>query len=65
MSDDDDDRRYHVVINDEEQHSIWFVGREIPAGWREVGKSGSRRECLAYIDTVWKDIRPKSVRDRL
>ena len=60
---DDDDRQYDVVINDEEQYSIWFVGRELPPGWRTVGTRGTRRECLAHIDEVWKDIRPKSVRE--
>ena len=51
-----------VVINDEQQYSIWPSDREPPAGWREVGKSGTRDECLAYIDENWTDLRPMSVR---
>lgn len=66
MSDDqDDDRDYTVVINHEEQHSIWFVGREIPKGWSEVGKTGKKKECLDYIEENWKDITPLSVRKHL
>ena len=55
---------YTVVVNDEEQHSIWSVGRELPAGWREIGVSGSRQECLDRIEQLWPDIRPLSVRRR-
>ncbi|WP_165365028.1 MbtH family NRPS accessory protein, partial [Streptomyces sp. C] len=25
--------RYRVVLNDEEQYSIWWSERELPAGW--------------------------------
>lgn len=58
----DDSRHYKVVCNHEEQYSIWFVEREPPAGWREVGKQGTRQECLAYIEAAWTDMRPLSLR---
>ena len=54
-----------VVVNEEEQYSIWFVGREIPPGWREVGKTGSKQECLDYIKEVWTDMRPLSLRKKM
>ncbi len=57
-------RRYCVVVNDEEQFSLWPVTRAIPAGWRAEGKQGSREECLAHIEAIWTDMRPKSLRDR-
>jgi MbtH protein len=60
--DEEDTRQYAVVINHEEQYSIWFVGREIPAGWKAVGKEGTKAECLAYIEEVWTDMRPLSLR---
>lgn len=53
---------YDVVLNDEEQHSIWPAGRDLPAGWRKSGFSGQKEDCLAHIDEVWTDIRPLSVR---
>jgi MbtH protein len=62
LTDETDDRLYHVVINDEEQYSIWLDGRDQPLGWYTVGKSGEKDECLAYIDEVWSDMRPKSLR---
>jgi len=56
---------FRVVLNDEEQYSIWPAHRESVPGWRDAGFGGSRDECLAHIETVWTDIRPRSVRERL
>ncbi len=56
---------YAVVVNHEEQYSIWPVGRDIPLGWREVGKSGLKEECLDYIEEVWTDMRPLSLRKQM
>jgi hypothetical protein len=36
----EDNTIYKVVVNHEEQYSIWFVDRQPPLGWREVGKIG-------------------------
>ena len=54
-----------VVVNAEEQYSIWFADREPPLGWREVGKTGPKAECLAYIKEVWTDMRPLSLRKKM
>jgi MbtH protein len=54
--------QYLAVVNHEEQYSIWSADREIPAGWKAAGKQGSREECLAYIEEVWTDMRPLSLR---
>jgi len=53
---------YRVVVNDEEQYSIWPATKELPLGWRDVGKSGPKAECLEYIKEVWTDMRPRSIR---
>ena len=58
----EDDVVYKVVINHEEQYSIWQERRKNPAGWRDAGKIGSKAEGLAYVDEVWTDMRPKSLR---
>jgi MbtH protein len=60
--DDDDQRQYRVVINHEEYYSIWPADRDIPAGWKDAGKSGTKKECLAHIKEVWTDMRPLSIR---
>jgi MbtH protein len=60
--DEDDTTIYHVVVNHEEQYSIWPEYKEVPIGWRTVGKSGPKQECLDYIRDVWTDMRPLSLR---
>lgn len=63
--DKEDSAIYKVVVNHEEQYSIWPADRENPLGWREVGKSGAKTECLAYIKEVWTDMRPLSLRKEM
>lgn len=53
---------YDVVVNQEGQYSIWVADREIPGGWEKTGKRGQKSDCLAYIDEVWTDMRPLSLR---
>jgi MbtH protein len=61
FSDFPDDRQYKVVINHEEQYSLWPAGRENPLGWKDVGKTGSKKACLVYIEEVWTDMRSLSL----
>jgi len=56
---------YNVVVNHEEQYSIWPADREIPKGWRNIGKTGFKKECLSYIKEVWTDMRPLSLRKKM
>ncbi|MDT0456831.1 MbtH family NRPS accessory protein [Streptomyces sp. DSM 41527] len=65
MDDHSRDRTYRVVRNDEEQYSIWWADRPLPDGWYADGTEGSREDCLSYIDTVWTDMRPLSLRRRM
>jgi len=62
---DDDSIRFKVVANHQEQYSIWPDFKDIPAGWYAVGPEGLREECLDYIERVWTDMRPKSLRDKM
>jgi MbtH protein len=65
----DDERKdttiYKVIINEEEQYSIWPADRELPLGWYDVGFEGTKPECLRYIEEVWTDMRPKSLREKM
>ena len=65
QEDREDTTIYDVVINHEEQYSIWPTEREIPLGWKAVGKSGLKQDCLDYIGKVWTDIRPLSLRQQM
>ena len=55
MSNDDEDPfdLYDVVTNSAGDHSIWPQARSMPAGWTAVGTSGSRTECLSWIEANW------------
>ena len=59
---DDDTFDYSVVVNHEDQYSIWPADLDIPAGWHGVGVTGPKADCLAHIETVWTDMRPRSLR---
>lgn len=61
----DDDTIYAVVINHEEQYSIWPAEREVPRGWKPVGFKGTKKACLDYIEEVWTDMRPLSLRKKM
>jgi uncharacterized protein YbdZ (MbtH family) len=63
--DKEDNTVYKVLVNHEEQYSIWPDYKEIPLGWKDVGKSGLKPECLAYIKEVWTDMRPLSLRKHM
>lgn len=56
---------YTAVVNHEEQYSIWPAARELPLGWMRVGNPGLKAEVLAYIEEVWTDMRPKSLREKM
>jgi uncharacterized protein YbdZ (MbtH family) len=64
-SEEEDQTIYKVVRNHEEQYSIWPEYKENPLGWDDVGKAGTKAECLAYIKEVWTDMRPLSLRKKM
>ncbi|BAY50144.1 MbtH domain-containing protein (plasmid) [Scytonema sp. HK-05] len=64
-NDQEDTTIYKVVVNHEQQYSIWPSDRSNAVGWADVGKSGTKAECLAYIKEVWTDMRPLSLRQQM
>jgi uncharacterized protein YbdZ (MbtH family) len=64
-SDKEDTTVYRVVVNDEEQYSILPDYKDSIPGWRDVGKSGPKADCLAYIKEVWTDMTPLSLRKKM
>ncbi len=62
---EEDTTTYSVVINHEEQYSIWPADRENALGWNDVGKTGTKQDCLDYIEEVWTDMRPLSLRKKM
>ncbi|MFG5382291.1 MbtH family protein [Yoonia sp. R2-816] len=62
---DDERIEYQVLVNHEEQYSLWPSFKEVPKGWEQVGPVGSKEACLAWVEEVWTDITPLSVRRQL
>jgi len=60
-----DNTTYQVVVNHEEQYSIWPAHKQMPPGWRDGNKTGTKDECLDHIEQVWTDMRPLSLRKRM
>jgi MbtH protein len=58
-------RAFIVLINDEQQYSLWPKGKRIPIGWAAVGPEGTQEECSKYVDQVWTDMRPLSLRKKM
>lgn len=64
-SDQAETATFQVVVNHEEQYSIWPAHKEMPSGWKAVGPSGPKDVCLRYIEEVWTDMRPLSLRIKM
>jgi MbtH protein len=65
MAFDRDDALYKVLVNEQEQYSLWPEYKAVPAGWRETGTRGDKPHCLAYVEQVWTDMRPLSLRQQM
>jgi uncharacterized protein YbdZ (MbtH family) len=62
---EDPDGRYLVLVNAEDQHSLWPAFLDVPAGWTVTFGADTRAACLAYVDTTWTDLRPRSLREAM
>lgn len=62
---DDENGQFYVLVNDEDQHSLWPTFAPVPAGWRIAFGAGSRRDCIAYVEENWTDMRPRSLREAM
>lgn len=56
---------YYIVRNDEEQYSVWWADRDIPAGWHTVEQPAPKQACLDRIEVLWTDMRPASLRRQM
>ncbi|URN93688.1 MAG: MbtH family NRPS accessory protein [Candidatus Pristimantibacillus lignocellulolyticus] len=56
------DDSYKVVVNAEEQYALWPLHLHNPSGWSNAGKSGTKAECLTFVNEVWCDLTPLSLR---
>jgi amino acid adenylation domain-containing protein/thioester reductase-like protein len=49
-----------AVVNDEAQYAIWQADLSLPPGWRQQSAALPEQDCLAFINSAWRDIRPVS-----
>jgi MbtH protein len=62
---DEDTRPYVVLVNHEEQYSLWLAEKkEIPKGWKLAREAGTKAECLQWVNEVWTDMTPLSLRKK-
>lgn len=59
---DPQERNCRVVVNDDEQYALWPHDAPLPAGWRDTGMVGTVEDCDEYVERVWNDLTPASVR---
>jgi uncharacterized protein YbdZ (MbtH family) len=62
---DDENGEFIVLVNDEGQYSLWPTFRDVPDGWSTVGPRGARALCLEYIESNWRDMRPRSLVEQM
>ena len=62
MMEDEEDTAYIVLINAEEQYCLWPALADLPQGWTQVGPTGTRDVCSAFVEENWTDMTPKSRR---
>jgi MbtH protein len=54
-----------VLINDEGQYSLWPDDKAVPPGWRATETQGTEEACMKWVDEVWTDMRPVSLREAM
>ncbi|WP_409318768.1 MbtH family protein [Pseudomonas sp. KCJK9016] len=60
----DAQQQFDVVINAQGQYSLWPAGKPMASGWNAAGMRGERQVCLDYINELWIDMRPRSLREQ-
>ncbi len=56
---------FYALINQEEQYSLWPDYKAIPEGWKAKCGPAPKEECLAYVEKMWTDMRPLSLRRQM
>ena len=59
------DIEQHIQGRRQRRRAIFDLvcGPRAARGWTLAGKEGPKEECLAYIEEVWTDMRPKSLQE--
>jgi MbtH protein len=58
---DNEAANFLVLVNNENQHSLWPAGLDVPGGWNVALSENARPACVEYIERNWTDMRPRSL----
>ncbi|HET6860675.1 MAG TPA: MbtH family protein [Streptomyces sp.] len=61
---DDEDGFFLVLVNEEDQHSIWPSFATVPDGWTVALEASTRETAVAFVESNWTDLRPRSLREQ-
>lgn len=56
---------FTVVVNHEESYSVWETGKPLPEAWRATEVTGTKEECVAYVNKMDWEQRLKNREQRL
>ena len=62
---ENENKQYIVLINEEEQYSLWPQSIDVPSGWVRVFGPERKEACGQYIEENWRDMRPRSLREKM
>ena len=62
---DDEAGQFYALVNAEQQYSLWPVFADVPDGWTIALGPDGRAKCLAYIEEIWTDMRPRSLAEAM
>lgn len=55
---DDQEAVFFALVNAAAQYSLWPAFLAVPAGWTVCFGPSPKAEALAYIKSVWIDLKP-------
>ena len=53
-----DGASHEIIVNDDHVYVVWPAARRTPAGWRYLGKAGSKDELLLYLREMYVETMP-------
>ncbi len=51
----------HSVSTKARHSAFEAAGKAVPEGWSVAHPAASKAECLAFVETEWRDMRPASL----
>lgn len=49
---------HEIIVNRDHQYVVWPARRQLPEGWRYLGRAGSREELELYLREMFVETLP-------